>query len=138
MLSAGGIAAKEPCQGRGNHSGHSGHEFPPGTSLCASQKMAGCASTSGSVPVLGDRPNQPSSSFKFPKRKFGHAKPVYRTVQPAWFQKWPWLHYDQVGDRMFCYTCVQAYQHLGLTNDYELPPALLVVVFVPTLALMSL
>jgi len=75
-----------------------------------SRKMAGCASTSGSVPVLGDRPNQPSSSFKFPKRKFGHAKPVYRTVQPAWFQKWPWLHCDQVGDRMFCYTCVQAYQ----------------------------
>jgi len=82
-------------------------EFPPGRVYALhvhyfARKMAGCASTSGSVPVLGDRPNQPSSSFKFPKRKFDHAKPVYRTVQPAWFQKWPWLHYDQVGDRMFC------------------------------------
>ena len=56
---------------------------------------------------LGDKPNQPSS-FTFPKRKFGETKPVYRSFQPGWFQKWPWLHYDQGEDRAFCYYCVQA------------------------------
>ena len=59
---------------------------------------------------LGDGLNHPASTFKFPKRKFGLAKPVFRSVQPVWFQKWPWLHYDQVEDRMFCYTCVEAHK----------------------------
>ena len=27
-----------------------------------------------------------SVSFKFPKQKFGQAKPVFITVQPAWFR----------------------------------------------------
>ena len=42
---------------------------------------------------LGDQPNQPAS-FNLPKRKFGQFKPVFRSVQPAWFHKCPWLHYD--------------------------------------------
>ncbi len=71
-------------------------------------------SSSSELPDLGDRPNQPTS-FKFHKRKFGQKKPVFRCVQPAWFQKWPWLHYDQVEDRMFCYTCVQACKQGGVT-----------------------
>ncbi len=57
-------------------------------------------STSSAPPDLGDGPNQPTS-FKFPKRKFGQKNPVFRCVQSAWFQKWPWLHYDQVEDKMF-------------------------------------
>ena len=60
-----------------------------------------------SVRDFGDRPNPPAS-FNIPKRKFGLSKPVFPSVQPAWFRKWPWLHYDQVEDKMFCYTCVRA------------------------------
>ena len=59
------------------------------------------------LPDLGEKPNQPLS-FKFPKRTFGQAKPVFRCVNPAWFQKWPWSYYDQANDKMFCYPCVQA------------------------------
>ena len=51
---------------------------------------------------LGDPPNQPAS-FNFLERKFGQSKPVFRIVQPACFNKWPWLDYDQVEDKMFCY-----------------------------------
>ena len=28
--------------------------------------------------------------------------------QPKWFDKWPWLHYDRTGDRVFCFLCVTA------------------------------
>ena len=56
---------------------------------------------------IGDKANQPVL-YNFPKRKFGQTKPVFRCVQSAWFRKWPWLHYDQAEDRMFCHTCCQA------------------------------
>ena len=67
--------------------------------------MASSSSSSGSS--LGDQPNQPSS-FSFPKRKFGEKHPVYRSFQPSWFRKYPWLHYDQVNDKAFCFTCLKA------------------------------
>lgn len=72
------------------------------------------ASSPSSLPDLGDRPNQ-AANFKFPKRKFGQTKPVFRSIQPTWFQKWPWLHYDQVEDKMYCHTCVQALRQGSLT-----------------------
>ena len=58
------------------------------------------ASSYSLLPDMGDRPNQ-QATFNFPKRKFGQAKPVFKSVQPTWFQK-PWLHYDQVDDKMYC------------------------------------
>ena len=30
------------------------------------------------------------------------APSMIKCVQLAWFQKWPWLHYDQVEGKMFC------------------------------------
>ena len=33
---------------------------------------------------------------------------MYRSFQAAWFKKWPWIHYDQVNDRAFCFTCRRA------------------------------
>ena len=65
------------------------------------------ATSSTQIIAIPDVPNQPAS-YQFPKRKFGQAKPVFRSVQPAWFVKWPWLHYDQVEDKMFCHTCALA------------------------------
>ena len=79
-----------------------------------------------SVYELGDRPNQ-SVSFNFLKRKFDQSKPVFGSVHLAWFHKWPWLHYDQVKDKMFCYTCVWAFKQgsvslvpkKGCVHNYE-------------------
>jgi len=43
--------------------------------------------------------------------------PVFRSVQLAWFSKWPWLHYDQVENKMFCHIC-QAFKQ-GNTMQSE-------------------
>ena len=71
--------------------------------------VAMAVSNVASVRDQSSRPNQPVS-FNFLKRKFGQLKPVFRSVQPAWFRKWPWLHYDQVEDKMFCHICLQAFK----------------------------
>ena len=65
-----------------------------------------------SVCDLGDRLNQPAS-FNFSKWKFGQLKPVFLSVQPAWFNKWAWLLYDQVEDKMFCYTVILVFGRLN-------------------------
>ena len=66
---------------------------------------------------IGDKPNQPIS-FKFPKQKFGQTNPVFRSIQPAWLSKWPWLHYDKMEDKMFFHTCCQALKQ-GSTMRFE-------------------
>ena len=55
---------------------------------------------------LGDQPNQ-TKSFTFPKRTFTVKKLIYRSFQPSWFKKWPCLHYNQVNDEVFCFTCLK-------------------------------
>ena len=64
---------------------------------------------------IGERPHQPSK-LNFPKRNFGSKSVVRRSFQPQWFQKWPWLHYDEVGDSAFCSICVQAARSESLTS----------------------
>ena len=57
---------------------------------------------------IGDRPNQPKQ-FRFPDRKFGSSKVVSRKFMKDWFDKFPWLHYDELNDRAFRHTCIAAY-----------------------------
>ena len=78
------------------------------TSVIIRMEVANVAS----VRDLGDPPNQPVS-FNLLKRKFGQSKPVFRSVQPAWFNKWPWLHYDQGEDKMFCYVVILVFGRLS-------------------------
>ena len=56
---------------------------------------------------LPDEAHQPRS-FNFPKKSFGKTKPVKRSFQPSWFDKWPWLHYNESDDSVLCFTCAQA------------------------------
>ena len=51
--------------------------------------------------------NQPTA-FSLLKSNFGEARPVFRSFQTAWIKKWPCIHYDQVNDKTFCFTCVKA------------------------------
>ncbi len=51
-----------------------------------------------------DQPYQPTDC-KFPVRSFGNTKPVRRTFQASWFQKFKWLHYDAAKDAAFCFSC---------------------------------
>lgn len=65
------------------------------------------SSSESATLTVCDQPNQPAG-FLFPRRKFGEARPVYRSFQATWFKKWPWLHYDQVHDASLCFVCVKA------------------------------
>ena len=56
---------------------------------------------------LPDKPHQPRI-VNFPKRNFGKTKVVKRSFQSCWFDKWPWLHYNESDDSVLCYTCAKA------------------------------
>ena len=62
-----------------------------------------------SIPSLPDEPHHPKS-FAFPKRSFGMTKPVFCSAKSQWFDTWPFLHYDEGQDVMFCHTCVTAFK----------------------------
>ena len=62
-----------------------------------------------SIPSLTDEPHHPKS-FAFPKRSFGMTKPVFCSAKSQWFDTWPFLHYDEGQDVMFCHTCVTAFK----------------------------
>ena len=60
------------------------------------------------LPDLPASPTHPPHHFIFPKRDFGQKKVVKRSCQASWFSKWPWLHYQQSSDAVFCHVCVNA------------------------------
>ena len=68
----------------------------------------------GSNPVLllGNDPYHPPIQFQFPKTVICGKR---RRIQHVWFQKFPWLHYEEQSDRLFCYYCAKAFQ-LKLLN----------------------
>ena len=63
---------------------------------------------------VGDSSHQPRN-VSFPKVCFGKTKPVYRSFNVTWFDKWPWLHWDVASERAFCHTFVLAYKQKKLT-----------------------
>ena len=62
-------------------------------------------------PVISAKPHQPVS-FEFPKRFWKQV--VVKSCQSAWFAKWPWLHYREGDDSVFCHTCVKAFKELKM------------------------
>ena len=63
-----------------------------------------------SFPSLPDVPHHPKD-FAFHKRTFGKSKPVQCSARESqWFGSWPFLHYDQGQDVVFCHTCVTAFK----------------------------
>ena len=70
--------------------------------------MAAIADVRVSIPSLPDEPHHPKR-FAFPKRSFGKKQLVFCSAT-QWFNTWPFLHYDEEQDMMFCHTCVTAYK----------------------------
>ena len=71
-----------------------------------------------SIPSIGERPHQPIT-FHFPHREFGQKAVTKRSFQTKWFSKWPWLHYNEENDSVFCFHCIRAYSQnklLGVAN----------------------
>ena len=88
--------------------------------------MAACtAGGAGQLhsPEVGEKPNQPLKTFKFPQREFGKTGAQKRSFQHQWFQRWSWLHYVEDGDLAFCFTCVKAYQQRHLDTNSLLEKA---------------
>ena len=63
-----------------------------------------------STSEIGYKPHQPSN-FHFPQREYGKISVVKRSFQHNWFQRWPWLHYDEEQDLAFCFTCIVTYKN---------------------------
>ena len=59
---------------------------------------------------LPDKPNQPGPAYKLPKRSFGKKNIVQRCFQHSWFEKWPFLHYKEDTDTVFCFTCLKMFK----------------------------
>ena len=76
--------------------------------LSSSRAMAE-SSLKASLPSLPDKPHHPKE-FAFPKRTFGKSKPVLCSAKSQWFDSWPFLHYDEGQDVVFCHTCVTAFK----------------------------
>ena len=53
---------------------------------------------------ISDKAHQPKS-LVFPKQKFGVKD---RCFQRDWFEKWPWLHYNELDDSAYCFICAKA------------------------------
>lgn len=51
-------------------------------------------------------PYQPQN-ISFPKTQY-NVKGFKRSFQSAWFERFPWLHYDIEKDAAFCFICIKA------------------------------
>ena len=68
------------------------------------------ASTSGAQSGdVTDKPHQPLT-FNYPKRTFGKRNVVSRSFQPGWYSQWPFLHYDEAKDVVYCHTCLLGFK----------------------------
>ena len=67
------------------------------------------------TPNVGDSPHHPSKFFIFPKsdNPGGHK----RAAQLKWFNEFPWLHYSEESDKIFCFHCIKAFQQKKLVNS---------------------
>ena len=61
-------------------------------------------------------------TFTFPSVSLGNHWWWSAHSSSKWFQRWPWLHYDEDRDLAFCFTCVVVYtnNHLYSTPFLEL------------------
>lgn len=57
-----------------------------------------------------DAPHQPEAGYQYPKRSFGNKNVVHRSFQQSWFEKWPFLHYKETSDLVYCHTCLKMFK----------------------------
>ena len=67
------------------------------------------------MPNIGDKPHQPASSFLFPKSKIGSQN---RNFQHKWFDRFPWIHYNESEDKVYCFLCVKCIKD-NLKGDHN-------------------
>ncbi len=72
--------------------------------------MASSSASSDTESVdIPAKPHQPTT-FRYPKRSFGKKKVVQCSFKASWFAKWPFLHYIESKDVVFCHTCLVGFK----------------------------
>ena len=66
---------------------------------------------------IHSKPHHPAAGFKFPPRSFGKKKVVQLSCQLFWFSQWPFLHYDEAKDVVYCHTCLMALKQKRLMSN---------------------
>ena len=75
--------------------------------IMASSSQSACSDTDTvDIPA---KPHQPTT-FRYPKRSFGKKKVVQCSFKASWFAKWPFLHYIESKDVVFCHTCLVGFK----------------------------
>jgi len=59
------------------------------------------------LPDIPHQPHHPAATFVYP-HEFGKKTIFRRSFQPSWFTNWPWLHYCEDSDVVFCHTSITA------------------------------
>ena len=52
-----------------------------------------------------DHPFRPGKNFNFPKKLYGKDK---RSAHDDWWDIYPWLHWDSLKEKLFCFQCMKA------------------------------
>ena len=94
----------------------------------SSESNRGLQHTSMEIEICS-HPYQPHSQV-FPKKRFGQAKPEYRSFKVSWFdnRNWSnWLHWEATRERAYCIICrnVYALGQLTMHRNRELKQHLL-------------
>ncbi len=58
------------------------------------------------IPEIPEKAHQPF--LKFPKRTFGEQQ---RAFCSSWYAKFPWLHYQEGQDKVYCFHCLVSDRH---------------------------
>lgn len=68
----------------------------------------------------------PSSTYKFPKQKFGTTVITERSFQSHWCDMYKWLHYDKVNDAAFCHLCMRAEKERKFLCSHRREPTFII------------
>ena len=66
--------------------------------------------------IVNEKPNQPDSTFVFPKAAFAKQN---RSCQAQWFVEYKWLYYIAVNDNVTCFICKKHLQKLDQEKNKE-------------------
>ena len=79
--------------------------------------------SSKAIESVENSKHQPGPEFKFPKRSFGKKDIVHRSFQHSWFLKWPFLHYSEASDAVYCHTCLTMFRQKKNLTTTKADPA---------------
>ena len=68
-----------------------------------------------------DSPYQPGVGFKFLKHSFGKKSVAHRSFQHSWGVKWPFLHYTETNDAVYCHSRLKMFKEKKAETTTKLP-----------------